>query len=99
MQSPKGTLDGAWKGCYDPFSQRLGKCCLFLSLSPSAIRPAAAFSGSVKGDGHRSCFRAWICHAVRGWMLSVIMPHTKQARSRAIAVTATFFFFPWRIIR
>ena len=39
------------------------------------------------------------CHACRTSMLLVIMPQTKQANSRAIAVITTLYFLPLRIIR
>ena len=46
----------------------------------------------------RMLYQAAFFPEVRGSMLFVMIPQTKQASSLAIAATATFFFFPWRII-
>ena len=60
--------------------------------------PTASFLGSVKDDKGSKGIFSNISYAVLKSMLFVIIPHTKQASSLAIAVTATLCFFCLKII-
>ena len=66
---------------------------LAMPLRERAEVGTGAFATAVRGGGG-SEFRRDLIHA----MFPVIIPQTKHASSLATAATATFFFFPRRII-
>ena len=65
---------------------------LAMPLRERAGAETGAFGTAVRGRGGSEFPRLF--HA----MFPVIIPQTKHASSLATAATATFFFFPWRII-